>query len=375
MSFDCIKFSPTLESLWVKETPKKREGKADKNRSFFLGERPVRMGRLISITFFIVCLLFALCETAGDLWAAELSRRGQRILIIAHRGGAGLAPENTLAAFRGAFALDVDGVEMDVRLTADGEAVLYHDAQLKPEITRTADGKWLKEKGPAIMDLTLRELKSFDVGRVKPRTKYARRYPKQTASDGERIPTLHEVVTLAHQMGKNTVQFWIEIKTSPLEPDLTPPPEAVADAVIGIVRKADIIGRSLLLSFDWRSLVYAQRVAPEIVTAYISSQSGRFDTIQAGKAGASPWTAGFDIDEFGGSVPRAIHAAGGQYWSPSYRQLDRKKIEEAHSLGLRVIVWTPNKKEEMRRLIDMGVDGITTDRPDLVKGLLGRGNP
>jgi len=250
--------------------------------------------------------------------------------------------------------------------------VLYHDAQLKPEITRTADGKWLKEKGPAIKDLTLRELKSFDVGRVKRRTKYARRYPEQRPSDGEGIPALNEVVTLAQKMGKDTVRFWIEIKTSPLEPDLAPSPETVADAVIGIVRKADIIDRSLLLSFDWRSLVYAQRVAPEIATAYVSSQSGRFDTIQAGKAGVSPWTAGFDIDEFGGSVPRAIHAAGGQYWSLNYRQLDRKNLEEAHSLGLKVIVWTPNVKEEMRRLIDMGVDGITTDRPDLLKELLSR---
>ncbi len=346
------------------------EGKTDKNKSFW-GGRPMWKRRLISVSLFAVCLLFALYETA-DLWAAELSRPGQRILIIAHRGGAGLAPENTLAAFSGALALDVDGIEMDVRLTADGEPVLYHDARLKPEITRTADDEWLKEEGPAIKALTLQELKSFDVGRVKRRTKYARRYPKQKPSDGERIPTLNEVVTLAQRMGKHTVQFWIEIKTSPVEPDLTPSPETVADAVIGIVRKADLIDRSLLLSFDWRSLVYAQRVAPEIATAYVSSQSGRFDTIQVGKAGASPWTAGFDIDEFGGSVPRAIHAAGGQYWSPNYRQLDRKNVEEAHSLGLKVIVWTPNKKEEMRRLIDMGVDGMTTDRPDLLKEVLSR---
>jgi len=290
--------------------------------------------------------------------------------IIGHRGEAGLAPENTLIAFANAFSLGVDAVEMDVHLTADGGAVVYHDSKLNPEITRTADGQWLKEPGPAIRDLSLKQVKSYDVGRVKPGTGYAWRYLHQKPVDGERIPTLGEVFALAKKMGNSTVQFWIEIKTSPLEPELTPSPETVADVVIATVRKAGLAERAVLLSFDWRSLVHAQKVAPEIATAYLSRQSGRKDTIQAGKPGASPWTATLDIDDFGGSVPRAVHAAHGHYWLPHYRDIDQGQLRKAHELGLRVMVWTVNRRDVMRYLIDMGVDGIITDRPDVLKEVI-----
>jgi glycerophosphoryl diester phosphodiesterase len=256
---------------------------------------------------------------------------------------------------------------MDAHLTADGEVVIYHDPKLKPEITRTADGQWLKEPGQGIRSLTMRQLRSYDVGRLKPRTRYAWRYPHQKPVDGERIPTLGEIIALIKKTGNNTVQFWIETKTLPLEPELTPSPETVADAVISLVRKAGVADRTVLQSFDWRCLVHAQKVAPEVTTAYLSSQSGKKDTIQVGRPGTSPWTAGLDIDDFGGSVPRAVHAAGGQYWCPRHNQVDREQVALAHSLGLKVGVWTPNSRRSMRRLIAMGVDGIITDRPDLLK--------
>jgi glycerophosphoryl diester phosphodiesterase len=325
----------------------------------------------------IISIFLALLVQGGDLKTTEgvasqesAPRLAEKFSIIAHRGGAGLAPENTLVAFAGAFSLDVDAVEMDVHLTADGEVVVYHDSKLKPEITRTPDGKWLKEPGPAIRNLTLRQLKSYDVGRVKPGTGYAWRYPHQKPADGQRIPTLGDVFALAKKRGNTRVQFWIEVKTSPLEPDLTPPPEAVADAVIAVVRKADLIDRVVLLSFDWRSLVRAQKVAPEVTTAYLSRQSGRKDTIQAGRPGTSPWTAGLDIDDFTGSVPRAVHSIHGRFWLPHYRDIDQKQVKEAHDLGLKVIVWTVNQRATMRYLIDLGVDGIITDRPDVLKEVL-----
>jgi glycerophosphoryl diester phosphodiesterase len=283
-------------------------------------------------------------------------------------------PENTLAAFANALTLGVGAIEMDAHLTADGEVVIYHDSKLKPEITRTEDGLWLIKQGPTIRSLTLKQLKSYDVGRLKRGTLYALRYPRQKPVDGERIPTLGEIIALTKKTGNNTVQFWIETKTSPLEPELTPSPETVADAVISLVRKAGVADRTVLQSFDWRSLVHAQKVAPEIATVYVSRQSGRSDTIQAGRPGPSPWTAGFDIDDFGGSVPRAVHAAGGRYWSPYYKDIDLKQLEAAHGIGLKVIVWTPNRRDAMRHLIDMGVDGITTDRPDVLKEVLAEVN-
>jgi len=327
---------------------------------------------LISSVLVVLCLYGAPLKTTEVSSQDAVPRLAENFSIIAHRGGAGLAPENTLAAFAGAFSLDVDAVEMDVHLTADGEVVVYHDSKLKPEITRTPDGEWLKEPGPAIRNLSLKDLRSYDVGRVKPGTGYAWRYPSQKAVDGERIPTLQEVFALDKKMGNSAVQFWIEIKTSPLEPNLTPPPETVADAVIAVVRKADLIDRAVLLSFDWRSLVRAQKIAPEVSTAYLSRQSGRKDTIQAGRPGASPWTAGLDIDDFGSSVPRAVHSAHGHYWLPHYKDIEQRELKEAHDLGLKVIVWTVNGRATMRYLIDLGVDGIITDRPDVLKEVLAK---
>lgn len=325
---------------------------------------------LIILVFLVISIRGTL-KTAGNVAAqASAPRLSEKCYIIGHRGYAGLAPENTLAGFAGAFSLDVDAVEMDVHLTADGEVVVYHDSKLKPEITRTADGQWLKKPGAPIRNLSLKQVKSYDVGRLKPGTGYAWHYPHQKPADGQRIPTLGEVFALAKKIGNSTVQFWIEIKTSPLEPDLTPSPETVADAVIAVVRKAGLIDRTVLLSFDWRSLVHARKAVPELATAYLSRQSGRNDTIQAGRPGASPWMAGLDIDDFTGSVPRAIHSIHGRFWLLHHGDIDRRQLEEAHDLGLKVIVWTVNGRAAMRHMIDLGVDGIITDRPDVLKEVL-----
>jgi glycerophosphoryl diester phosphodiesterase len=330
--------------------------------------------RTLLVTITVFTALFFLdvgCKTTEQVAVkGELSHVAEKVCVIGHRGGAGLLPENTLTAFAGALALGVDAIEMDAHLTADGEVVVYHDSVLKPEITRTPDGRWLEEQGLAIRSLTLEQLKSYDVGRLKPGTLYGLRYPRQKPVDGEGIPTLWEVITLTRKMENNTVGFWIEIKTSPLEPRLTPPPETVADAIISLLREAGVADRTVLQSFDWRSLVHAQRVASEIATAYLSKQSWRSDTIRVGKPGVSPWTAGLDVDQFGGSVPQVVHAAGGNYWCPRYNQVGPKQIKEAHNLGLKVVVWTPNRRAPMRKLIDMGVDGIMTDRPDLLKEVL-----
>jgi glycerophosphoryl diester phosphodiesterase len=324
------------------------------------------------VSVFLAIFIRGTLKTAGDVGAqASAPWQSEKCYVIGHRGGAGLAPENTLAAFAGAFSLDADAVEMDVHLTADGEVVVYHDSKLKPEITRTADGQWLKEPGPAIRNLSLKELRSYDVGRVKPGTGYAWRYPNQKPADGQRIPTLGEIFALAKKKGNTTVQFWIEIKTSPLEPELTSSPETVADAVIAVIRKAGLADRAVLLSFDWRSLVHTRKVAPEVTTAYLSRQSGSKDTIQVGRPDTSPWTAGLDVDDFGSSVPRTIHTAHGHYWLPHYKDIDQKQLKEAHDLGLKVIVWTVNQRATMRYLIDLGVDGIITDRPDVLKEVLG----
>src|SRR5215469_12464653 len=115
-------------------------------------------------------------------------------LNIAHRGGAGLWPENTLAAFANAAAMGADGAELDVQLTRDGELVVFHDFRLKADLVSDGKGKWLAAPGPRIVDLSFAELQAYDVGRPRPDSAYAHAHPFLKACDGERIPRLADVV-------------------------------------------------------------------------------------------------------------------------------------------------------------------------------------
>ncbi len=298
---------------------------------------------------------------------------GKKLFVIGHRGAAGLAPENTLAAFTRALEIGVDGIELDVLMTADRKLVVHHDYRLKTEIARAPNGKWVKKGSrPSIKALTLAELKTYDIGRLKPFTSYARRYPKQQPMDGERIPTLIEVVRLLKRKPGVKTRLCIEIKTSPEKPEMMPPPEVVADAVVKILREENVSDRALILSFDWRPLLHVQKIAPGIHQVFLSSTSMRHDTIRIGMPGPSPWTAGSDIDDYDGSIPRLIKAVGGRYWAPRYNQVMIHEIEEAHRLGIKVFVWTVDRRDDMIRLMKMGVDGIITNRPDILKSVLNR---
>jgi glycerophosphoryl diester phosphodiesterase len=292
-------------------------------------------------------------------------------LIIGHRGAAGLMPENTLAAFARACEIGVDGIELDVLISADGELVVHHDFRLRPEIARRADGAWISSASPpAVKDLTLAQLKTYDIGRLQPKTSYAGRYPEQTPADGERIPTFKEVIQLFKKSCNPSTRLFVEIKTSPEEPALTPPPEALSDQVVRMLKEEGIMNRTWVLSFDWRNLVHIQKIAPELVTVYLTISVPGSDTLKPNQPGPSPWMAGLDIDDFNGSAPRAVKAAGGRVWSPFFRNLTQESLEEARRLGLGVSVWTPDRPEDLKQMISMKVDAITTNRPDVLKKLL-----
>ena len=312
--------------------------------------------------------------TAGEKMPLSTGNdAGKKLYVIGHRGAAGLAPENTLAAFSRALELGVDGIELDVLITADRKLVVHHDFRLKPEIARTPNGEWVKKRSsPAIKELSVVELKKYDVGRINPDTLYAGHYPRQQSVDGEHIPTLREVVQLLKRKPGRTTQLCIEIKTSPKNPELTPLPDVVADAVVKILREENVSDRALILSFDWRSLLHIQEIAPDIHQVFLSSTSMRHNTVRIGMPGPSPWTAGLDIDDYDGSIPRLVKAAGGRFWAPRHNQVMIHEIEEAHRLGIKVFVWTVDRRDDMIRLMDMGVDGIITNRPDILNSVLNR---
>lgn len=286
-----------------------------------------------------------------------------------HRGARGLAPENTLAAFARALTLGVTTLELDLAVTRDGVVVVSHDPVLNPDVARRPDGHWLDKAGPPLFALSRGELLAYDVGRLRPGSRYAAQFPEQVPQDGLRIPTLLEVFALAGKAGNETVRFNIETKIDPGKPEQTLPPAAFADAVLAVVREAGVTARTTIQSFDWRTLRHVQRVAPDVETVCLTAQDPP-DQLLGGREGGSPWLAGLDPNDFAGSVPRLVQAAGARIWSPSARDLNPRAIGEAHGLGLKVIPWTVNRPGDMKSLIEAGVDGLITDRPDLLRQVM-----
>ncbi len=300
------------------------------------------------------------------VWLLLAAARVGAFDLQGHRGARGLAPENTLPAFARALSIGVSTLELDVGVTREGVVVVAHDPVLNPALTRGADGHWLDGRGPAIHVLTYAELKRYDVGRAKPGSRLAQRYPDQVAVDGTRVPRLAEVFALAARAGNRSVRFNIETKLHPERKAETLPPEPLARALIAEIRKAGVAERSTVQSFDWRTLLVVQREAPDIATVYLSARQSWLDNIGAESTLGSPWTAGFSYAQHR-SVPRMVQAAGGRIWSPYFGDLDAAQLKEAHALGLKVIVWTVNDRAQIAQMINLGVDGIISDYPDRVR--------
>jgi glycerophosphoryl diester phosphodiesterase len=291
-----------------------------------------------------------------------------------HRGARGLAPENTIEGFKAALSIGVTTLELDLGMTRDGVVVVAHDPKLNPDITRGQDGRFLDAYGSAIHSLTLEQLQRYDVGRIKPGSAYAARFPAQQGADGVRIPRLADVFELVRSSGASHIRFNIETKLTPTSGADVPDPESFAQAVAAAIRAAKLESRVAVQSFDWRTLIALKRIAPEIERVCLTVEADWEDNLARGKAGPSPWTAGFDIDDVGGSAPRLAAAAGCAVWSPYFRNVNEASIADARAAKVKVIPWTVNERADMERLIGLGVDGIITDYPDRLRPVLaGRG--
>ena len=289
--------------------------------------------------------------------------------IEAHRGGRALFPENTLVSFANALAMGVDTLELDVGVTRDGVLVISHERGLNPDLARGADGKYVAAAGIPFVQLSLDEVKQFDVGQIRPGSTYAAQFPDQHAVPGTRIPTLKELIDLVRRSGDGHVRLNIETKIDPNHPDELPSPERFVALLLDLLRTEKFEDRVMVQSFDWRTLQLVQKLASEIPTVYLTVQGGRDPTVFSDRA--SEWTAGFNPAEHGRSIPRTIKAAGGAIWSPYARDLTPALVAESHALGLKVVVWTANQPEDIAHLIEMGVDGIISDRPDLLRKVAG----
>ncbi|HTO41262.1 MAG TPA: glycerophosphodiester phosphodiesterase family protein, partial [Rhizomicrobium sp.] len=242
-------------------------------------------------------------------------------LNIAHRGGAGLRPENSLAAFRHAVALGADGAELDVQLSRDGEVIVFHDFRLKPEICR-ANGTWLTRPTPRIKDLTLSALRGFDIGRADPASDYARSHGDVLPADGERIPLLAEVVDVVKAAAAPFTLF-VELKTSFAERSLSAGPEDLAQATVRVLQENGYLQHCIFVGFDWPGLLHVKKIAPQAQCWFTTLDQSWFgEGVPPAESdppaepalsvlrhwastGTSPWAGGFDAVDHGGSIVRA----------------------------------------------------------------------
>jgi len=291
---------------------------------------------------------------------------------IAHRGGAALWPENTMAAFARAFDLGADGVEMDVQLTKDGEIAIFHDNALKPEIVRDARGNWLEQTGPRISELTFAELQAFDVGRLKPGTAYGARNPAQQSFDGERIPALRDLVRLAKEAGGK--KLWIELKTPLMGGKGQEHPHLLAEAVIDLLHAERALELATLCAFDWAAVIHAKQREPAADVRFLTVPQSTFaenERMRELLEKGAPWEGGVHAKDHGG-VRGAIKAAGGNGWYAFHPDVTEETAAECRALGLSFAAWTVNEADEMARLIALGADAVCSDRPDVLKDVLAR---
>ncbi len=252
-------------------------------------------------------------------------------LVIAHQGGEGLRPSNTMAAFENAVALGVDVLEMDIHATADNVLVLMHD----DTVDRTTDGSG------RIREMTLAEIKTLDAGYYWT-DDGGQTYPYR--GQGIQVPTLEEIFTAFPLMRMN-----IEIK---------PDDPAAAELLCQYIADYDMGDQVLVASFHPESIRTFRAACPEVATSLVEQEILRFfilNTLFLGRLYRSPGAA-MQVPEHSGN----IHV------------LTNRFVRGNHALNMDVHAWTINETADMERLIALGVDGIITDRPDRMLELLGR---
>ena len=303
-----------------------------------------------------------------------------KLQVYAHRGARSYAPENTIPGYATGLANGTDWVDMDIVMSKDGEVIVSHDIRLNPDIVRGPDGKFITDR-KLVRTLSLAEIQNYDVGRLDTASAYSKFFPAQLGMDGVPMPTLREVIRYVISKAHKKVGFQIEFKTDPEHPDWTYTPAEFAAALYTILKEEDIITDCEIQSFDWRCLYEIQKLDSRVKTAYLTEWDNEpgcpnsfFDPDPA-KAGL--WTGGILVKDHQNSIPQMIKDLGGACWEPEDVELTEETLQEAHNLGLKVVVWTwPEHSgttfnaDLVSKLIDWGVDGIITDDPGMLISML-----
>jgi glycerophosphoryl diester phosphodiesterase len=249
-----------------------------------------------------------------------------RVLNTAHRGASAYAPENTLAAFRLGIAQRADWIESDVQRTKDGALVLMHDTTL----SRTTNVEELfPDRAPwRVADFTLAEIRQLDAGSW-----------SGAEFAGEPVPTLAEMVDLVRRSRSGIL---MEIKHPELYPGIEAEVAAVFDSFPGYVTSAVAAGRLAVQSFDWESMRRYRAAQPRVPVGLLGTPA---------------------IAE----LPRLAWA---DQINPNHRTFDAAYVDRVHALGMEVHTWTVDNPADMHAALDRGVDGVITNKPDVLNAVL-----
>jgi glycerophosphoryl diester phosphodiesterase len=266
-----------------------------------------------------------------------------------HRGCRGLYPENTIQAMLKAIDLGVSTLELDVVITKDKQVILSHEPFMSAEISTNPEGKSItaaQEKTNNIYQLDYADVQTWDVG-LKPHP----RFPQQEKTPAKK-PLLADVIDAVeayirmHNLAP--VQYNIETKSDPEGDDsYHPKPAEFVNLVLAVIQGKGIAPRTIIQSFDVRTIQLVHAQYPEIKTAFlVENTSAKKLETQLNALGFIP-----------------------TIFSPAYQFVDQKLVNSCHRKGMHVIVWTVNTLPEMQKMLDLGVDGIISDYPNLFSAI------
>lgn len=303
--------------------------------------------------------------------------------LEAHRGGRDVRPENTLYSYAYAIELGATSIECDMQLTKDGQIVMSHNPILNSDITRDENGNYIENNKYDIRLMTVDELKKFDVGVMDPNCgEYYDLHGKTQFTYDAKIPTLEELMQLIQSYGDKNIVLNIETKSYPDPASAgyknNADPKKFVEVFNNIVKKYDMEDRVVLQSFDWQTLIEMKKLNPNISTSALWQEQPSWgrdsESLRRYEKKKSPWLGGLDIKDYQGNPVKAAHAIGADIISPYYTEISKQDVDEAHSLGMKVVPWTVNNEKDMNILLDMGVDGIISDKPWLLKQVLEKRN-
>lgn len=303
--------------------------------------------------------------------------------LEAHRGGRDVRPENTLYSYAYAIELGATSIECDMQLTKDGQIVMSHNPILNSDITRDENGNYIENNKYDIRLMIVDELKKFDVGVMDPNCgEYYDLHGKTQFTYDAKIPTLEELMQLIQSYGDKNIVLNIETKSYPDPASAgyknNADPKKFVEVFNNIVKKYDMEDRVVLQSFDWQTLIEMKKLNPNISTSALWQEQPSWgrdsESLRRYEKKKSPWLGGLDIKDYQGNPVKAAHAIGADIISPYYTEISKQDVDEAHSLGMKVVPWTVNNEKDMNMLLDMGVDGIISDKPWLLKQVLEKRN-